>query len=132
MSNACRIFCLTASLFAAVILSACNSGSSPAASSAASPSSDASPAGQALLGPLINAKVELYSLTNVDGAPIFTTTTADSDDLDQAGRFAIPASSIDDDQLYIVKVSGGQDIDADDDGVRDASPTITKVRSTRC
>lgn len=79
--------------------------------------------GQAILGPLIGAGVEIYTLSALNSAPVYTTTTSSGDSLDQAGLFTIPQDLIDDNELYLVKVTGGQDIDAEDNGSVDANPT---------
>ncbi len=79
--------------------------------------------GQAILGPLIGAGVEIYTLSALNSAPVYTTTTSSGDRLDQAGLFTIPKDLVDDNKLYLVKVAGGQDIDADDNGLMDDNPT---------
>jgi len=79
--------------------------------------------GQAILGPLIGAGVEIYTLSALNSAPVYTTTTSSGDRLDQAGLFTIPKDLVDDNELYLIKVAGGQDIDVDDNGSVDANPT---------
>ena len=68
----------------------------------------------ALMGPLANANVKIYRLTNLDEA-IYSTTT------DQKGKFDIDdtVSKLDDNELVLVIATGGEDIDADDDGIED-------------
>lgn len=114
---------LVAVLLVTVLLGGCNSSATSAGAAAVQSQSYT---GHALLGPLVNAKVEVYSLADIDGDPVFSTETHDSENLDEAGQFSIPASALKDDNLYVVKVSGGQDVDADDDGVRDGTPTENK------
>lgn len=82
--------------------------------------------GQAILGPLVDASVEVYTLSTLDSAPIYTATTSSDDRLDQSGLFTIPEDLVDDNELYLIKVTGGQDIDADDNGSMDDNPTANQ------
>jgi hypothetical protein len=70
---------------------------------------------------LCAASVHVFVYNDLQ-TPVHSTTTTESTTLSEAGLFEIPLSILEDDQLYIVTVSGGQDIDADDDGVVDTSP----------
>ncbi len=78
---------------------------------------------RAALGPLAGANVEVHSLATLGGAPLFQTTTSGGPGLASAGRFGIPAGLVADDQLYVITVRGGTDLDANDDGIADPSPT---------
>ncbi len=78
--------------------------------------------GQALLGPLTGAQVSVCDYTDMN-TPIHTTTTSIDSNLLQAGSFDIPVSLLEDSGLYIITISGGDDIDANDDGVIDTNPT---------
>ena len=82
--------------------------------------------GQAILGPLVDASVEIYTLSTLDSTPIYTATTSNDDRLDQSGLFTIPEDLVDDNELYLIKVTGGQDIDADDNGSMDDNPTANQ------
>ena len=93
----------------------CGGGSSASTVARAGP-------GQALLGPLCGATVELFEAHNIKNA-IHTAMTDDSLDLTQGGTFDLPVSELDDSQLYVVAISGGDDIDADDDGIIDDEAT---------
>ena len=73
--------------------------------------------GQALLGPLSGADVEVIDMSS--GELVFNSQTTDSNDLAEAGTFSIPVTAVADQSLYLVRVSGGLDIDANDDGVLD-------------
>lgn len=75
--------------------------------------------GQALLGPLADATVKLYTLDNVTQA-LATAKTLNSTDLSVAGTFSLPKSAVASDQLYLITVGGGVDLDSNDDGVADA------------
>jgi hypothetical protein len=116
-------------IFTAIILSGCGSSgggggnSESSASNTSNNSRKLSSAGQAILGPLVDSIVELYPLSGLDQPPILTATTAFSTDLDEAGTFSIPGELVNDNELYLVKIIGGEDIDVDDDGVLDALPT---------
>lgn len=76
-----------------------------------------------VMGPVVGATVRLAPLE--DRNNFFTTgTTEDADDLNAAGGIvidAIPEAYLD--TPLFVHVSGGTDIDADDDGVRDPETT---------
>jgi len=78
--------------------------------------------GQALLGPVVGASVDLYTLDSLT-APVCTTITTDSNVLEEAGLIQFEDECLADDGAYIVVISGGNDIDADDDGVIDSAPT---------
>jgi len=78
--------------------------------------------GLALLGPLSGAEVAVYQYDDLDN-PIYSTTTSESTVISEAGLFDVPENSLQDSMLYVIAISGGQDIDADDDGVIDALPT---------
>ncbi|CAA0090714.1 Uncharacterised protein [Halioglobus japonicus] len=81
----------------------------------------ATPVGQALLGPVVGASVDLYPLSSPT-VPVCTTITTDSDTLEKAGLIEFDDECLAGDGPYIVAVSGGSDIDADDDGVANPSP----------
>ncbi len=90
--------------------------------------------GQALLGPIVNASVKVYDGKDYEGIPAFDdqtvvdpvceTTTTDSDILDEAGLILLPAECIEADHIYLIEVVGGSDIDVNDDGVLDETPTV--------
>jgi len=69
-----------------------------------------------LLGPVENADISAYRLSDLKNA-IETTRTGEK------GAFTLKLSDIDDSELLLVSAAGGQDIDADDDGVSDQTPT---------
>lgn len=81
--------------------------------------------GQALLGPLINATVEVFPYDDLETS-IYSTTTSDSTELSEAGLFDIPGDLLSDNTLYLITITGGQDIDANDNGIVDASFTNNK------
>lgn len=79
--------------------------------------------GRALLGPVIAARVELFTLADRTH-PICVTETASSTDLSRAGLISLPENCrIDPDTLYLIAISGGLDIDADDNNVIDTEYT---------
>lgn len=78
--------------------------------------------GQAVLGPIIGASVTIRDVEDID-AVACSTTTSDNDDLTQAGTISFNQPCIFADHLYLVTVTGGKDIDYDDNGMRDATPT---------
>lgn len=108
-------------LFLCVALYGCGGGSGGGRSDTGSqPAYNSS--GQALLGPVVGAAVDLYTLDSTT-APVCTTTTTDSDVLEEAGLIRFEDGCLAEDGPYIVVVSGGNDIDADDDGIIDTAPT---------
>ncbi len=78
--------------------------------------------GQIELGPVIKALVEVFDTEDLTN-PILKTTTIDSTDLKLAGTFTIPEGLIKKDKLYLVKGTGGLDIDIDDDGILNGDDT---------
>ncbi len=76
------------------------------------------PKGQALLGPLSGAEVNVYRYDNL-GSSIYTTTTSESEEIAEAGFFNISEDILSNDMLYVIAINGGSDIDADDDGIPD-------------
>jgi len=72
--------------------------------------------GHAVLGPLSGATVRVYRLTDL-GTPVYTTQT------DADGYFDLTFGGVSSDDYILVTVTGGEDTDADDDGVTDAQPT---------
>lgn len=87
----------------------------------ATTSSDTSKS-QALLGPVINADVNLYKVS--DNSLLYSTVTIDNNELSKAGSFDIPNNLIENTQYYLLEIIGGKDIDANDDGIRDNLSTI--------
>lgn len=79
--------------------------------------------GKAQLGPLVGATAEIF-LINDDGSLslLFTETTTDGDII-SAGQFDFHYSELEENKWYLAKVTGGEDIDANDDGVMDSTPT---------
>jgi hypothetical protein len=69
-----------------------------------------------MLGPVENAAVSAFRLGDVE-TPIETTTSGEK------GRFDLTLSGVDDAELVLITATGGQDIDADDDGMLDPTPT---------
>ena len=78
---------------------------------------------QAILGPLSGATVIAYRLSDLT-IPIETLQTTTGTNLITTGRFVLTLPNVADDDWILVKVSGGQDIDANDDGVLDGNPTV--------
>ena len=79
---------------------------------------------QAQLGPLSEATVKIYKIEN-NGTKtlLYTETTSSGSSFEDIGYFDTHADTFEDNSFYLYEVSGGQDIDADDDGVLDGSPT---------
>ena len=79
---------------------------------------------QVLLGSLSGAFIRAYRLTNLN-APVEgpINATESFTDLEGAGKFSLNLTGVDDSEWILVIASGGYDIDADDDGVVDSTPT---------
>jgi len=83
--------------------------------------SDSEPA---QLGNFANANVEIYKVEN-DGSLVlkWSETTSNGITLDEIGKFNTHSAELEDNSFYLYKVSGGEDWDANDDGVLDSSAT---------
>lgn len=79
-------------------------------------SGSAPPGGFAIKGPLSGARVLVFTLADLVN-PVAETTT------DETGRFSLETPLLDRDTYHLVLITGGSDIDADDDGVTDDTPT---------
>jgi len=77
---------------------------------------------QARMGVLTGADVAAVRTTN-PGEVIESTTTSKASDVTTGGTFSLRLNDIDDEEWVLVSVSGGTDIDVDNDGVVDAAPT---------
>lgn len=79
---------------------------------------------QALLGPIIGADVTVYRVsdttTPIEG-PV--STSVDVTSLETAGEFNLKLNGVGANEMLLVTIEGGQDVDADDDGVLDAAYT---------
>lgn len=79
---------------------------------------------QAVAGPLVGADIILYEAST--RKTIFQTKTSFGSNVFGAGIFSLPkeiVNALDDNKLYLIEARGGADIDSDDDGVVDATPT---------
>ncbi len=79
--------------------------------------------GQALLGPIVNANVFVYDVENLNAAPLCSEITTDLSNEDGPGIIDLSSCPLEAATLYFVIVKGGDDIDADDDGELDETPT---------
>ena len=79
---------------------------------------------QAILGPLSGATIQAYRLTDLAN-PIEGPSLAgqSADNLALAGTFTLALTGVPDDEWVLVTASGGEDIDADDNGILDQTPT---------
>ena len=77
--------------------------------------------GRPELGPVVGAKVAVFPLSQLTSS-LCEMTSAESDDIDEAGLVEVPDDCVESDEFYILRVTGGQDIDANDDGVVDDAP----------
>jgi hypothetical protein len=74
---------------------------------------------RAMLGPLSDAQVEVFSVRDLNTV-LYSTHTNDE------GYFSISKEALSDIEFFLVRVSGGNDTDANQDGVRDTSQTVNK------
>ncbi|MET0042374.1 MAG: hypothetical protein ABW100_02510 [Candidatus Thiodiazotropha sp. 6PLUC3] len=103
-----------------IFITSCGSDSN---NSTSQTESDATYTSQALLGPVVGADVEIYNATDLSAGLLCRTQTSDSEDIDLAGKITIPAECINQEGLYLLLISEGVDIDANDDGLLDEAPT---------
>jgi len=74
---------------------------------------------RAMLGPLSGALVEVFSLRDLETI-LHTTFT------NEEGYFLIPEEALANIEFFLVRVSGGNDTDANQDGVKDAIQTVNE------
>jgi hypothetical protein len=81
------------------------------------------PTGQAILGPLAGAEINVYHFSDLTTS--IETVTADNSqtDLTKSGSFKLVLTDVSDDEWLVVSATGGEDIDVDDNGVVDTTPT---------
>ena len=77
--------------------------------------------GIAQLGYISGGDVSLYKLSDLSN-PIATTKTVVSTDMNEVGKFSFDNIVMEDNIYYLLTVTGGKDIDANDDGVFDKTP----------
>lgn len=80
----------------------------------------------AQMGRLANAEISIYKV-NSDGSmeKIYTETTTPAAELEGIGHFRVPGN-LGMDEWYVIQVKGGENWDANNDGVIDAEPTPNK------
>ncbi|NPA53440.1 MAG: hypothetical protein GXO21_02090 [Aquificae bacterium] len=103
------------SFFAFIILFSCGDGNGEYISA------------KAKLGNLAGADVEIFKVLD-DGSLVLhhTEKTTDGYLLEDIGNFLIKIDNISDNDLFLIKVSGGLDWDSNDDGIKDKKPTKNK------
>ncbi len=80
---------------------------------------------QGLLGPLSDAKIQIFDLNDTN-LPLYKTRTTGGNSILTAGILNISKDflkTLDEESYYLISVSGGRDIDTDDDGKTDEMPT---------
>ena len=81
------------------------------------------PSGIAQLGLLDGANVKIYKLNSDGNKSLLYTDTTLGGGITTAGRFNAHVNDLENDVIYLYEVSGGTDIDANDDGILDDTPT---------
>ena len=80
--------------------------------------------GQALLGNLSGAKVNIYEIEENGSKQLkWTETTSNGEKLDEIGYFEAHKNELNQDRFYLYEIVGGRDWDSDDDGVKDSEFT---------
>ena len=79
---------------------------------------------KAQLGVLAGATVRIEELGAVPYKHIATEITSSGDSIESIGNFDSHSKEYDKDKFYLISVSGGKDMDANDNGKIDANPTI--------
>ncbi len=79
---------------------------------------------KAQLGVLSQAMVKIFELGTSPRKLIATEITTSGDTIDDIGNFNAHEKELKDDKFYLYEVHGGKDMDADDDGVIDSTPTV--------
>lgn len=108
-------------LFLGIFLSACGGNSETKQISPPAPTTVYK--ARALLGPIVNANVDIFALTDLDIAQCSMISSSYSNNLELAGVIEIPTDCIAPDELHLIVVSGGEDVDIDDNGEVDTTPT---------
>jgi hypothetical protein len=78
-----------------------------------------------VIGPLAGAQIEAFQLTDLS-VPVETSSTMSLSTQNFAGRFFLSLAGIPDDEWILVAATGGEDLDADDDGIADTLPTLNQ------
>ena len=74
--------------------------------------------------PLADASVSIYQLEKNGDRTLLFTDTSSGGDLSTAGQFYAHIAELNDTTMYLYEISGGNDIDADRDGVLDGTATV--------
>lgn len=129
-----RILPCSLLLASALVLAACGGGGGgskgnptpsvpPKDNCANAACSNTSARGNAMLGPVVGATVSVFDALALGYPQLCQVETKDADTLQDAGSIEVPASCLQNADFFVVHVSGGVDIDPEDDGVRNAVPT---------
>ncbi len=83
--------------------------------------------GTAQLGNLANATVKIYEISDNGTAVLkWIETTSNGTTLDEIGKFNTHSNELNPDRYYLYEVIGGEDWDANDDGIKDDNATPNK------
>ena len=122
MVNVLRWFLIGVSFF---IISACGGGGGENKTPDKNAIEGSSVEGLVQLGYISGGEVSLYKLSDLNNS-IAQTKTIESKDINKAGRFSFKNIELEDNSYYLLTVTGGVDIDADDNGIVDTKPTSLK------
>ena len=134
MCVSARLF--ISAVFTAFFLVSCGGGGSAPINSNENPITPPPPAsnsvpsatlgamqGQVLLGPVVDASIEIYDAVDLDGPTICAVSSSSIDAEVGPGVVDLSDCAFDDAKLYYFVIRGGEDIDVDDDGELDDTPT---------
>ena len=79
---------------------------------------------KAQLGVLSQAMVKIFELGTSPHKLLFTEITTSGNSVESIGNFNAHEKELKNDKFYLYEVHGGNDMDVNDDGVIDASPTV--------
>ena len=116
-----RLFIL--SLFSLVFIACGSGGSGGSSSGGTNPNAKADASGTAQLGYIQNGDVKLFELSNLNKT-IAQTKSSSSSDIKEAGKFTFKNLVLDNDKYYLIEISGGKDIDPNDDGEIKANEAV--------
>jgi hypothetical protein len=78
-------------------------------------------------GYLANATVNIYEVSEGNKILLFSEKTSTGNTLEQIGNFKAHLEDLHPKKFYQFEIKGGENWDADDDGIKDSTPTKNKI-----